>query len=295
MAMRPPGYMGMNSFLISSTVEKTMLIICFYLLPTLIFYVEASDPQRSFDDQHAAMLGRVEASIMAESALIDRETGRVFWEGGSSSTLYESMAPKFDQYGAEHAKAVVLTFFITLSFLGVLTGWLRHAVVDQSELRATSNSLLLSFLFTSLKWTLFRFPRIENKWLIFASVALYFLESYNCSTRRFLANSISGPTEVEEYIERLRREQPVVTWTVKSFHYERRMLFNLVSFFRILLIKSNQDAVLEGAAPRSKNVAPIFPFTKKVITNKATTTYQYSRYRISICFYFVIMVILKEV
>ena len=46
------------------------------------------DPNAISDANHAAMLGRVEASIMGESALID-ETGRVYWEGGSSSTLYE--------------------------------------------------------------------------------------------------------------------------------------------------------------------------------------------------------------
>ena len=33
------------------------------------------------DHHHAAMLTRAEASILGESALLDRETGRVFWEG----------------------------------------------------------------------------------------------------------------------------------------------------------------------------------------------------------------------
>jgi hypothetical protein len=230
------------------------------------------------------MLGRVEASIMGESALIDRETGRVYWEGGSSNTLYESMAPKLDQYGAEHAKAALLTGLITLAFIGVLTGWIRRAI-DQSDLHASSNSLMLSIFFTSLEWTILRLPRIENKSLVLASVALYFLESYNCSTRRFLANAISGPTEVEEYIESLRREHPVVTWKVKSFHYERRMLFALATFFRSLLHNVKQDTDLDSMIPRTKNTSPMFPFTKKVITNEAITAYQYERYELFINYY----------
>jgi hypothetical protein len=228
-------------------------------------------PRGASDHSHAAMLGRVEASIMGESALIDRNTGRVYWEGGSSNTLYESLAPKLDQYGAEHAQAALLTGLITLVFIGLLVGWIRGAI-DQSDFEMQNNSLLYNMLLACL----FRLPRIENKWLVLASVALYFLESYNCSTRRFLTNAISSPNEVEEYIESLRRELPVVTWKIKCFHYEKRKIFVITtlvrSFFRSLK-NTNSDAVV----PRTKNCPPMFPFTRKIVTHKSTTTYQYDR------------------
>ena len=48
-----------------------------------------SSSTKSADDlHHAAMLTRSEASILGESALIDRETGRVFWEGERTAKRY---------------------------------------------------------------------------------------------------------------------------------------------------------------------------------------------------------------
>ena len=228
------------------------------------------------DETHAAMLGRVEASIMGESALIDRETGRVFWEGGSTNTLYESVAPKLDQYGAEHTKAAFMTALITLAFFGVIAGWLRRGIDQADQLVPSDSSLLPSILLTGLQWTILRLPRLENKWLVLASVALYFFESYNCSTRRFLANAISGPTELEEYIESLRRNHPIVTWRVRSFHYERRKIFSLATGLQSILRRFKQDSDLDSLALRNaKHCSPMFPFTRKVITNEAATTYQY--------------------
>lgn len=228
------------------------------------------DPNAISDANHAAMLGRVEASIMGESALID-ETGRVYWEGGSSSTLYESLLPKLHQFGADHAQAALLTGIITLAFIGVLTGWLRRV------LESSSSQLFFSsvFLTKAIDWTILRLPRIENKWLVMASIALYFLESYNCSTRYYLANAISSPTQLEEYIETLRQEEPIVTWKVNSFHYELRRIFSLTNFLRSLMTTKADGTNDLLIPPRPKNCAPMFPFTRKVITHQATATYKY--------------------
>jgi hypothetical protein len=259
-------------------------VITIFLSQSLLSNASTSQPPSpssgiSDDGSHAAMLGRVEASIMGESALIDRETGRVYWEGGSSNTLYESLAPKLDQYGAEHVKAALLTGLITLAFIGILAGWMRRAIEQADLNHPSSRWLVVSMMFTVLEWTILRLPKLENKWLVLASVALYFLESYNCSTRRFLANAISSTTELEEYIESLRREQPVVQWKARSFHYEKRKIFALASVFRSLLRKSKQQVtdLDHGLIPRTRNSAPIFPFTKRVLTHEATATYQYER------------------
>jgi hypothetical protein len=155
---------------------------------------------------------------------------------------------------------------------------MRRAI-EQADLKnPPSRWLVVSMTFTVLEWTILRLPKLENKWLVLASVALYFLESYNCSTRRFLANAISSTTELEEYIDSLRREQPVVQWKVRSFHYEKRKMFALASVFRSLLNKSKQVTDLDvGLVPRTRNSAPLFPFTKRVLTHEATATYQYER------------------
>jgi hypothetical protein len=242
----------------------------------------------SSDESHAAMLGRVESSIMGECALIDRETGRVYWEGGSSSTLYETFGPKLDQYGVDHVQTVLLTVFITLAFLGVLSAWLRR-ILDQSTFLTSSESLFLSFLLTAANWIIMRLPRIENKWLVMVSVALYFLESYNCSTRYYLANAISSPQELEAYIESLRQEKPVVTWKVTSFHYELRKIFALSSVVRSFgqkirdsaITSKNHDPSGNGNGERmmlpsrTKNCKPKFPLTRKVVTHQAIAPYEY--------------------
>ena len=223
---------------------------------------------------HAAMIGRIEASIMGESALIDRETGRVYWEGGSSNTLYESLAPRLDQYGAEHAKATILTGLITLTFVGVLVGWIRK-LMEQSNFNATSHHVVVAILWVALEWTILRFPRLENKWLILATIVLYGLESYNCNTRRFLANAISGPDEIEVFIERLRKENPIVNWKVRCYHHEKRKIFQGLP--RPMRKNANLQYSVEDIITPRRNAPPMFPFTKRVVSHEATASYQFKR------------------
>lgn len=241
-----------------------------------------------------AMLGRVEASIMGESALIDREMGRVFWEGGSSTTLVESiLTANLDRFGAEHAQAALLTAFVTVVFLGVLAGWLRQILIVPSS--SETSSRLAKFSHVVLANTLFRMPRLENKWLVAVTIALYVLESYNCSTRRFLANSIDSPTEVEAYIEHLRSQEPVVTWVVRCFHHRKRRIFTLTEVIQSLFRKGKSQTFTNDipAVPSSKKCAPSFPFTKKVVTHEATTNYRYQRYEPAACRLFLWIIIEK--
>jgi hypothetical protein len=255
--------------------------------------LEGSDAHPSMGDpgvftsSHAsihedAMLGRVEASIMGESALIDRETGRVFWEGGASTTLVESiLTANLDKFGAEHAQAALLTAFITVAFLGVLAGWLRQIIVAPSSSESSAKLVRLSHFV--LVNTLFRLPRLENKWLVVSTIALYLLESYNCNTRRFLANSIGSPIGVEDYIELLRSQEPVVTWVVRSFHYQKRRIFTLTEVIQSIFRKFKPSTFADDlpAIPSSKKCAPSFLFTKKVVTHEATINYRYQRYEIT--------------
>lgn len=245
--------------------------------------------------------GRVEASIFGESALIDRETGRVYWECGDSNTLYESLTPKLDQYGVEHVQATFLTIVITLAFLGVLSGWLRRAIdsyYSGSSLLPYSSlsAQTLSVLILLAEWTILKLPKIENKWLVLMSVVLYVVESYNCSTRYFLANAISSSTELDSYIESLRQEQPIVTWKVKTFHYELRSIFAITHMIRSLFRSLKKPVTIDelSTAPSaselpasaalnfglsrktSRHSAPMFLITRKVVTNEASASYLYA-------------------
>jgi hypothetical protein len=239
----------------------------------------------SEDLHHAAMLRRAEVSILGESALLDRDSGRVYWEGGSSNTLYESLVPTLDKYGAEHAQAAILSALITLAFLGVLAGWTRHALDHQTWMTTAGSATgttasIVSAIVTVLQFTILRMPTMQNRWLVAASIALYFLESYNCSTRRFLTNSMTSTEELEAYIDKLREEQPIVAWNVITYHFERRKIFALTSLLRTWIRKGRRGknlGVLEDI-PRTKKCRSMFPFTRKVISHVGTSFYQYGGY-----------------
>jgi hypothetical protein len=250
-------------------------------------------------------LGRIEASIFGESALLDRETSRIFWESGTSSTLYESLTPKLDQYGAEHFQAMLLTGILSFAVLGIVAGWIQRLIATQLPEGASSslpqlNSNIITLLLSLAKWTLLKLPRIENKWLVMTCILLYLLESYNCSTRRFLAHAMSSTTELDDYLERLRQEPPVVTWNVKTFHYEYRRVFLLPQLLQTLVCslssmlslsptqKMEQQEVSAISSPidyalqndRSARHTPPKSFlTRKVITNEASATYQFTSCR----------------
>ncbi|VEU43588.1 unnamed protein product [Pseudo-nitzschia multistriata] len=239
----------------------------------------------------ATGFGRVEASIFGESALIDRETGRVYWECGDSNTLYESITPKLDQYGVEHAQATFLTIVITLAFLSVLSGWLQRVIAYYNSSVSTRS---LSLLILLAEWTILKLPKIENKWLVLASLIFYFYESYNCSTRHFLANAMSSSSELDTYIDSLRNEQPIVTWKVKTFHYELRRIFAITTIIRSLFRSVKKTGAVQelststSALPSSRpldmglpiksarNTPPMFLITRKVVTNEASANYMYT-------------------
>jgi hypothetical protein len=233
-------------------------------------------PVPDTDAYHSAMLGRIEASIMGESALIDRETGRVFWEGGSSLTLYESLVPRFETFGVEHAVATLLSVILLFGMVGLLVAWIRQITKGSDFPLDTPHPILASILWSVLVWT----PKVESKWLLITAIVIYFLESYNCPTRRFLTNAISSSSDLEAYVDSLRLENPIVTWKVKCFHYERRKIASLDSLIQSLRFRpvsnSSQQSSGDIMAPPIKS-APLWLLTKKVVTHQASAMYKYQR------------------
>ncbi len=204
---------------------------------------------------------------MGESALIDKETGRIFWEGGSSSTLSASIAPKLSEFGLNHFKSTVLSILLLTALVSYLANWIRQMIIDQEP---GTSTFIKTAAVTMVQWTLLRMPKM-NRWLVSGIVILYLIESYTCSTRRYLANSISSPHGLEEYIEQLRREPPAVVWKLRCFHYEKFDIGHMLN--RLLRSKSNVNENDTTIKP-----SPFLPpFTRKVVTHEATTTYQYNK------------------
>ena len=57
-------------------------------------------------------MDKIAASVMGESALIDKESGRIFWEGGSTSTIHASIAPFLGDLGLRHLKGTALSVLL---------------------------------------------------------------------------------------------------------------------------------------------------------------------------------------
>ena len=135
-------------------------------------------------------------------------------------------------------------------------------------------------------------PRFDA-WFVALIAVLYLIEAHSCSTRRYLANALSGPAAVEDYIEGLRQAPPVARWTVRCFHYEQRKSLAWLSFLLRMLLGTDTSNFVSDAADgmedsrptscanhiaraglsRPTSQGPSF-LTKKVVTHQATKTYQ---------------------
>ena len=150
------------------------------------------------------MMGKLTASIMGESALVDKETGRVLWEGGTT-TLSASLAPILGN-SIKHVRATILTGVLLLAIIGSIVARIRRSLFAETASNGSRSWPVSALLFVA-DWTILNIPQVHGNVLITA-IVLYLIESYTCSTRRYLANSLSSPVEVEEYIELLREEPP---------------------------------------------------------------------------------------
>jgi hypothetical protein len=227
------------------------------------------------------LVGRsIEAAIWADHAIVDRESGRVLWEGGASNTLWESVGPKLG--AAEYLAATLCSFVLSVAFLGILvTWWIQPWMVALSSTTTSGNKM--SRIVWTLLWPLWKIPRVENRWLVLTFVVLYLWESCNCSTRRFLSHTISSSEQLEEYLEQLRQAPPVVTWTLKTFHYEYRRIVLLPRLLLRSIIRSatvlpeEKDlSTLDYTMKQSSRHTSAKPFlTKKVVTHQASAMYQF--------------------
>mmetsp|Transcript_6097 Transcript_6097/g.14799 ORF Transcript_6097/g.14799 Transcript_6097/m.14799 type:complete len:324 (-) Transcript_6097:140-1111(-) len=160
--------------------------------------------------------------------------------------------------------------------------------------------MTLSILVVLAEFTILKLPKIENKWWVTVFMILYFFESYNCTTRIFLSNTVSNTTQLDAFLEGLKQESPVVTWKVQTFHYELRRLFAVRRMIRAMMrsIKQSKMEVQQPVAdvstvdptaaameasvelPRtsSRHTRSMFPFTRRVVTNEASAMYRFASF-----------------
>eukprot|EP00584_Thalassiosira_punctigera_P015000 CAMPEP_0172557394 /NCGR_PEP_ID=MMETSP1067-20121228/72984_1 /TAXON_ID=265564 ORGANISM="Thalassiosira punctigera, Strain Tpunct2005C2" /NCGR_SAMPLE_ID=MMETSP1067 /ASSEMBLY_ACC=CAM_ASM_000444 /LENGTH=667 /DNA_ID=CAMNT_0013346467 /DNA_START=87 /DNA_END=2090 /DNA_ORIENTATION=- len=273
-------------------------------------------------------------NLLSESALMDKETNAIYWQGGADIFSTSLTRPYLTQRGVLHVKATILTVALWLWVWGRVSRHLASRFFGSNGGKAQQGHKLLfalpiisldenshpilrriaslvspiiQFLLLLIHSVLYlRLPRYSPK-VLAATILLYLLEAYSCSTRRYLSHAMDAPAEVESYLERIRGVEPVVTWKVRCFHYEEREFWNsckgMGRFLESWTRKSDgggddnagdvgkiggkrrgkQSAGIEssGASPSASETFAESPpswMARKVITHQAKATYKFSRW-----------------
>lgn len=251
---------GYVSLLDSGFISSIAMVL---VLPVLLFsadyvYAEHASPKTSIGFQ-------AEISVMGESALIDKETGRLFWEGGSSSTLVESTESKVKSHvGIEHLRATILTGTLLMAVLGYLSFQIHDRLNSWTILDTNSSpSRMIAGVCLSLFKMMLQYVPKSNPAFVFVVYFLYMAESFSCSTKTYLRNAVYGPIAIESYLREMKNVRPVVEWKVRCFHYSARRWF--------IPFKAITDAMssVQPATPVTSGKATIlsFLFRRKIISS----------------------------
>ena len=141
-----------------------------------------------------------------------------------------------------------------MSVLSMITGKLMKLILNDASSSAGKKHTVVGVLVVVSSVINKILPRFSNEFILLVGI-LYLLEAFTCSTRRYLSN-IMSPNEIEELIEKLRESPPSVTWTVRCYHYENRLL------------GSSRDRPVDHSAS-----------SKKIITHTAKKEYQFGSWR----------------
>ena len=230
---------------------------------------------------------RLESSIFAESALIDKETGRIYWEaGGSGSTLSKSLISKFGL--GQHTKATLLSLILLVTLLGHFHQWLRSRLEQSSLFQSMANHKYLFLVAFLLRNIILIVPKFDD-WFLAGVVILYFLEAYTCKASRFLSNLMSSPDEVEDFIEKLRLASPKVYWRIRTFHYEQPIWYRPGVMWKIVMglffkrpseyqqIRLEDDTITQSPDVVDMTRYTLWPFTRKRISREVESSYQYAQ------------------
>ncbi len=192
--------------------------------------------------------------LLCESALMDKETNRIYWQGGSEILSTSLTKPYLTQRGVVHVRASILFAVIWLWVWGKFSRYLTTRYFEKSNNTQGQRLFLISIpfmdplgrrmfgektpyilkkvgsiVFSVIQFVILlvhsllylRLPPYSPR-IIVTTVLLYLFEAYSCSTRRYLSHAKNAPQEIQSYLEHLRCVEPVVKWKVRCFHYEDR-------------------------------------------------------------------------
>ena len=215
--------------------------------------------------------------IAADRAIVDKETGRIFWESsGGRSTLTANLADRLHQYGVVHARAVALSVL----FYVVVGRWLLGQFLVEGKatnpVTQPSPSLrVIRLMFSLVLWI----PSLPT-WVVAMAIIVYLVEAYFCDTHQFLSHRRDA-SSVESLLEQLRTTDPVVSWKVRTFQYEPwplvTWLFQRVAWAQQRLRRPTNDddddatTTAAIAPPYTESLPPLL--LRKRITHQVTSNF----------------------
>jgi len=260
--------------------------------------------------------------LLSESALMDKETNAIYWQDIETSNILSTSLtrPYLTQKGVVHVRATILFVVIWLWVWGRVSRWLckryfehsqstnaEHDTVSTTASTSILSSLdklssanpvlqkilsvikpILQFILLTVNALLYLRPPPYPPKLILATLIFYCLESYGCSTRRYLSHAMNAPKELTEYLESLRSVEPVVKWKVRCFHYEEREVWKWIlssggllrTLFRLVGVgngdEKRDDIAIESNEKYKLGSSPSWT-TRKVVTHQAVGTYKFGR------------------
>mmetsp|Transcript_17584 Transcript_17584/g.29712 ORF Transcript_17584/g.29712 Transcript_17584/m.29712 type:complete len:659 (-) Transcript_17584:137-2113(-) len=244
-------------------------------------------------------------NLSSESALMDKETNVIYWQGGSGIISTSLTKPYLTEKGVLHVKATILSGILWLWIWGKVSRYVVSTYFESSSNNVADSSTLLgqhqlftmafthplmqkvaAFLAPIIQFILLlihsllylRLPSYSPKFLV-TTILLYLIEAFSCSTRRYLSHALNAPTEVEAYLEKMRIAKPVVKWKVRCFHYEDRLrglkeLGKRVDDVNDKLYNA-LDSSSSSSSSKSFGDTPPLWMAKKVVTHEAVGTYKF--------------------
>ena len=240
-------------------------------------------------------------NISSESALMDKETNVIYWQGGSDIISSSLTKPYLTEKGVLHVRATILSAIIWLWVWGKISRYVVSNYFESPNNSDASSATLLGlgtitfanplmqkvatvltpviqfFLLMVHSLLYLRLPQYSPKFLI-TTILLYLIEAFSCSTRRYLSHAMNAPSEVEDYLEKIRLATPVVKWKVRCFHYEDRLrgLKELGKKFEDVNEKLHNviDSTSTSSSKTFGDTPPLW-MAKKVVTNEAVGTYKF--------------------
>lgn len=281
---------------ISQTYFTSMVMLLLVLSGSSYAQMQSSNEQKlslaplvnNHQEKHPLTILSKIAPVLGESAILDKETNRVFWQGGKQS-LYRSIVGHSylsEKEGiARHIRATLLSCILWISCIRFLSQWLLKQtpivsrVLDSKgawtskRARDLSTKIFLMFLRFILIVVSF-LPKFHSGFVIIA-ILLYFIESYTCSTRIFLDNALNIPDQVEEHMEGLRKQQPIVKWEIRCFHYERKRWLSVLLLLNVWEWFSHHLGVGNGGELQPEKYSTPSIMRKKVVTHTSTERYKF--------------------